>query len=325
MTKYNPSEKNANKLEDWTGDTPCKQTNDTRFYLVKCAVNCYSQWYSSLSYPSWKIPIDTQAEKAKAVLHRFNFIVILEKLKDPKYIGAVEHFFGVPGLSETKSAWCEIESHRVNTRFPLEVKAATLQSLTEANQVDIDIYNNISHCLSDEYDFPTWNGDRFESNNTSRLHYNDFAQWKQEEVRKQREKQYLKQTSSAAKSDSIKRRRSPACEPHFDLATNAGWGSTTKFKRLYFYHSRKAGGSSLRYYLEKVARHHGLEYAVTEYEMAEGKYSLVLCFSLHQMLTPFMIFKTPAQIMMKVLCTLQISATLFQDQSVALNVRVRQL
>ena len=31
-----------------------------------------------------------------------------------------------------------------------------------------------------------------------------------------------------------------------------------------------SGGSSLRHYLEKVARHHGLEFAVTEYEKAEG-------------------------------------------------------
>ena len=30
-----------------------------------------------------------------------------------------------------------------------------------------------------------------------------------------------------------------------------------------------SGGSSLRHYLEKVARHHGLEYTVIEYEKAE--------------------------------------------------------
>ena len=36
------------------------------------------------------------------------------------------------------------------------------------------------------------------------------------------------------------------------------------------------GGSSLRYYFEKVARHHGLEYAVTEYEKAEGEFNKAL-------------------------------------------------
>ena len=35
---------------------------------------------------------------------------------------------------------------------------------------------------------------------------------------------------------------SPACKPHFKLAlSNGNWSSTTKFKRLYFYHVRKAG------------------------------------------------------------------------------------
>lgn len=33
---------------------------------------------------------------------------------------------------------------------------------------------------------------------------------------------------------------SPACKPHFNLVTNHGWNNETKFKRLYFYHSRKA-------------------------------------------------------------------------------------
>ena len=37
---------------------------------------------------------------------------------------------------------------------------------------------------------------------------------------------------------------SPACKPHFKLALSDGnWSSTTKFKRLYFYHVRKAGVS----------------------------------------------------------------------------------
>ena len=37
---------------------------------------------------------------------------------------------------------------------------------------------------------------------------------------------------------------SPACKPHFKLAlSNGNWSSATKFKRLYFYHVRKAGVS----------------------------------------------------------------------------------
>ena len=37
---------------------------------------------------------------------------------------------------------------------------------------------------------------------------------------------------------------SPACRPHFRLALPDGnWTQTIKFKRLYFYHARKAGVS----------------------------------------------------------------------------------
>lgn len=47
--------------------------------------------------------------------------------------------------------------------------------------------------------------------------------------------------STVEKSGSI---ISPACKPHFNLAlSNGNWTSTTKFKRLYFYHVRKAGVS----------------------------------------------------------------------------------
>lgn len=243
MTRYNASEDNAKKLESWISApecTPCIQRNDTRFYLVKCAVNCYIQWYSSLSCPSWNVPINTQVEKARAVLHRFNFIIILEQLKDPKYVSAVENFFGVPGLTEQKSAWCEKESHKANTMFPLEVKKETLQQLTAYNMMDIELYNNISKCLVDGvYDFPKWDADRFASNDTTRVHYNDFSKWKIEENRKQWEKRMKKQFPISAPSSSYLK-PSPACNPHFDLATSQGWINTTKFKRLYFYHSRKA-------------------------------------------------------------------------------------
>ena len=56
---------------------------------------------------------------------------------------------------------------------------------------------------------------------------------------------------SSKKKDSnnvISSPSSPACKPHFQLALSSGhWTNSTtkKFKRLYFYHSRKAG---VRYY-----------------------------------------------------------------------------
>ena len=56
---------------------------------------------------------------------------------------------------------------------------------------------------------------------------------------------------SSKKKDSnnvISSPSSPACKPHFQLASSNGYwtnSTTKKFKRLYFYHSRKAG---VRYY-----------------------------------------------------------------------------
>ena len=55
------------------------------------------------------------------------------------------------------------------------------------------------------------------------------------------------QSGSIAKKSSSS--ISPACKPHFKLALSDGnWSSTTKFKRLYFYHVRKAGVSYISAY-----------------------------------------------------------------------------
>lgn len=190
FTSYNASEANANKLETWNGTaghhgtaSPCvNKSTGLAFRLVTCAVNCYTQWYSSLSCPAWDIPIETQAKKAKEVLLRFNLIVVLEKLRDPAYVAAVEKFTGVPGLTYARSAWCERESHEANTKHPLVVKNETLHHLTELNQVDMELYNNITNCLSDGlYDFPTWDEDRFVKNETFHVPYQDFHEWKMEQ------------------------------------------------------------------------------------------------------------------------------------------------
>ncbi|KAL9187203.1 hypothetical protein ACHAXT_010923 [Thalassiosira profunda] len=67
-------------------------------------------------------------------------------------------------------------------------------------------------------------------------------------------------------------RSSPACKPHFQMALSDGnWtdSGSAIFSRLYFYHVRKAGGTNLRKYFQKVAAHHGLEFKAVEYDMAE--------------------------------------------------------
>ena len=217
---FKPSEENANTLESWDGDMPCKKTNDKSFYLAKCAVNCYVQWFSRLSCPSWNVSTDIQAEAARAVLYRFNVIIILEKLKDPEYVSAMENFFGVAGLAKKQSAWCEPVSHEANSKFPLEVNNTTFQRLTARNQIDVDLYNDIASCLEDRvYDFPKWNRDRFDFDNTLHVHHEEFAMWKIQEQWTLWEKRIAKQTGGKASHVAKeKTEQSPACKPHFNLA-----------------------------------------------------------------------------------------------------------
>ncbi len=69
-----------------------------------------------------------------------------------------------------------------------------------------------------------------------------------------------------------KKNRSPACYPRFShLTSNTTWtwSNTTKFKRIYFYHTRKAGGTSLANYFSGVADHYGIEFDQGEWIEAE--------------------------------------------------------
>lgn len=63
---------------------------------------------------------------------------------------------------------------------------------------------------------------------------------------------------------------SPACHPHFNLALQDGqFNNITKFKRIYLYHARKAGGSSMSQYFSTVAKTYGLDYFSREWGTME--------------------------------------------------------
>ena len=85
-------------------------------------------------------------------------------------------------------------------------------------------------------------------------------------------KEKLARLSSLHTQLSQTRQISPACHPHFSVVTSnstLGWTDRIKFKRMYFYHARKAGGTSLADYFSKVAKHHGLQWDFAEWDEAE--------------------------------------------------------
>ena len=98
-------------------------------------------------------------------------------LQDRKYVTALERFFGVPGIGESLySPWCEPESHYVNEKFPLEMKPETVKNLTVLNQFDRLLYDEMKDCKPDEngeYNFPTWDANRFERNERIQMNYTD--------------------------------------------------------------------------------------------------------------------------------------------------------
>ena len=287
---YMPTLHNAKSIETWDKhyghvESSCRTKNKRPlFRLGPCAVNCYSQWFAGLSCPWYEmirsesdgslepirheVPMIQQYNVAKEKIFKYNAIIITEKLKDPKYVAAMERFFGVPGVAQTKyQPWCQGESHYVNERYPLVIKNETIKRLTALNKLDITLYHEIRDCLDDNDDdtvynnFPAWDATRFEMNETIQKNYTEYrAAWKgnlsQKWLRRFERIDEAAANNTDVLSDGEVEQESllledemistsPVCQPHFQLALpNGSWTNATKFKRLYFYHVRKAGVST---------------------------------------------------------------------------------
>ena len=272
-----PTEDNAEKLETWNqthGHSPSSCMRHRSFRMTTCAVNCYCQWFSG-SCPTRdnpiEVPMTVQLKIAKNKLLRYNFIVITEMLQYPKYVDAVERFFGVPGLIPSREVhpWCEVESHYSNERVPLVIQNETLESLTRQNEIDIGLYHEISDCFDVEEanDFPAWDENRFEMNETIQINHEIWERQNPIRGYPVPPKRWLEKFKSTVEYDSASSSSSgvaklltpassfaledtklvmpasPACEPHFRVALSDGSWTEAPFKRLYFYHARKAGVS----------------------------------------------------------------------------------
>ena len=195
--EWAPTLENANPLESWNRTGGLFENDCPRHYfrLGECAIQCYTQWYSGMSCPRWEIPMDVQYKSASAVLFRYNMIIVLEWLSIPEYAEAVERFFGVPGVTKRRGAFCERSSKNANRMFPLNAKNETVQRLRELNEFDVKLYSEITNCSGDGYPFPSADESRF-ANTTRRVPHERFSDWRSAKKR-------AKSAKSPAEGDAI--------------------------------------------------------------------------------------------------------------------------
>ncbi|KAL7524178.1 hypothetical protein ACHAWF_000846, partial [Thalassiosira exigua] len=135
---FTPTEDNAKKIETWnqTGGhapTTCKHRGPgalvlrPSLYLGECAVNCYTQLFagSKMACPQNNRTAVEQYAAARRRLMSYHMIIILEWLEDPAYAAAVERYFGVPGVTKRRGAFCGRASHKANDAVPLRITDAT--------------------------------------------------------------------------------------------------------------------------------------------------------------------------------------------------------
>ena len=199
-----PTKDNAYKLETWNQTTghshynredecfgtttlkgPINRNPDPplddkwRVHLSECAVNCYTQWFGGLNCARWQVPFEQQYEVALSKLYKYNLIIVIEKLHDPKYAQAIKNFFGVEGILKRGVPPCEKQSHKANGDNPLVVHTETRAKLTELNRLDLKLYNEISDCLADgSYEkIPKWDGSRFLLKHSSPAQVRIYNPW----------------------------------------------------------------------------------------------------------------------------------------------------
>jgi hypothetical protein len=117
----------------------------------------------------------------------------------------------------------------------------------------IGVWNLLLSCLSinDSIERSPLSLGREQEDDVEEKHHSSTVQMEQR--RNKSQKRRSRRKKGRMQSEELLLQQSPACNPNIRYSSE-----TKKFKRLFFYHARKAGGTSLSYYFEKVAFHHGL-------------------------------------------------------------------
>jgi len=163
-----PSTTNARPFATWnfTGgfvETSCgssssnyrRRRSNRPFYFEACAVNCYIQTFSgnACTHDNWY----TEYNVAWDRLMKYNIILMYSKFNNPKYIQAVENFFGgVQGFGVPSSMFCGDEAREANRKVPLRVSFEHVLQLTRLNKMDNRLYKDfINPCWDDDkYSLP---------------------------------------------------------------------------------------------------------------------------------------------------------------------------
>lgn len=120
--------------------------------LWACSSNCHARWAAqNFTLPVNEMEHRSLLKQAREQLQSFNFIVITNWMKDPKYVKEVEKMFGVSGFKQRTSP-CAPEMAVANQKVPLHVANETNLEIQQLNTIDTTLYRELSTC-------PEWGRD----------------------------------------------------------------------------------------------------------------------------------------------------------------------
>jgi hypothetical protein len=115
-----------------------------------CASNCYARWATGRpEHVEYDNPVQLQEleQAARASLWNYNIIIVTEWLyQNPDYVKSIESIFGVKHPHRTVDMMCGKEAAAANQQFPLLVQPQELELLAKVNQVDLQLYQDLTAC-----------------------------------------------------------------------------------------------------------------------------------------------------------------------------------